>query len=61
MNKNKLKVVSLFSGYGTQELALKYIGVDYENVANCDNFKHHATATLKATPGQLHRELLPVY
>ena len=39
MNKNKLKVVSLFSGYGTQELALKYIGVDYENVANCDNFK----------------------
>ena len=36
MNKNKLKVVSLFSGYGTQELALKYIGVDYENVANCD-------------------------
>lgn len=39
MNKNKLKIVSLFSGYGTQELALKYIGVDYENVANCDNFK----------------------
>lgn len=36
MNKSKLKVVSLFSGYGTQELALKYIGVDYENVANCD-------------------------
>jgi DNA (cytosine-5)-methyltransferase 1 len=39
MNKNKLKVISLFSGYGTQELALKYIGVDYENVANCDIFK----------------------
>lgn len=39
MTNNKLKVVSLFSGYGTQELALKYIGVDYENVANCDNFK----------------------
>ena len=38
MNK-KLKVISLFSGYGTQELALKYIGVDYEVVANCDNFK----------------------
>jgi DNA (cytosine-5)-methyltransferase 1 len=36
MNTNKLKVVSLFSGYGTQELALKYIGVNYENVANCD-------------------------
>ena len=38
MNKNKLKVVSLFSGYGTQELALKYIGVDYEVVAHCDNY-----------------------
>ena len=36
---NKLKVISLFSGYGTQELALKYIGVNYENVANCDILK----------------------
>jgi len=36
---NKLKVISLFSGYGTQELALDYIGVDYENVANCDILK----------------------
>jgi DNA (cytosine-5)-methyltransferase 1 len=36
---NKLKVISLFSGYGTQELALNYIGVDYENVANCDILK----------------------
>ena len=33
---SKLKVISLFSGYGTQELALKYIGVNFENVANCD-------------------------
>ena len=33
---NKLKVISLFSGYGTQELALNYINVNYENVANCD-------------------------
>ncbi len=40
METKKLKVVSLFSGYGTQELALKYLGVDYENVANCDNFKY---------------------
>ena len=39
MNKNKLKVISLFSGYGTQELALKYIGVDYEVIANCDILK----------------------
>jgi len=36
---NELKVISLFSGYGTQELALDYIGVDYENVANCDILK----------------------
>ena len=36
---SKLKVISLFSGYGTQELALKYIGVNYENVANCDILK----------------------
>jgi len=35
---DKLKIVSLFSGYGTQELALKYIGVNYEVIANCDNF-----------------------
>jgi site-specific DNA-cytosine methylase/intein/homing endonuclease len=33
---NKLKVISLFSGYGTQELALDYINANYENVANCD-------------------------
>jgi DNA (cytosine-5)-methyltransferase 1 len=39
MKKDKLKVISLFSGYGTQELALKYIGVDYEVIASCDNFK----------------------
>lgn len=36
---NKLKVISLFSGYGTQELALNYVGVDFENVANCDILK----------------------
>ena len=36
---NKLKVISLFSGYGTQELALKYIGANYEDVANCDILK----------------------
>ena len=36
---NKLKVISLFSGYGTQELALKYIGVNHEDVANCDILK----------------------
>lgn len=37
--KNKLRVVTLFSGYGSQELALKYIGVDHEVVAHSDIFK----------------------
>jgi site-specific DNA-cytosine methylase len=32
----ELKVISLFSGYGTQELALKYIGVKHKVVAHCD-------------------------
>ena len=32
----QLKVISLFSGYGTQELALEYAGINYLNVANCD-------------------------
>lgn len=35
----KLKIISLFSGYGTQELALKYSGIKYTNVANCDILK----------------------
>jgi site-specific DNA-cytosine methylase len=39
MGNKTLKVVSLFSGYGTQELALKYLGVNYENIANCDILK----------------------
>lgn len=33
---NKIRVVSLFSGYGSQELALKYSNIDYESVANCE-------------------------
>jgi DNA (cytosine-5)-methyltransferase 1 len=36
---NKLRVVTLFSGYGSQELALKYIGVNHEVVAHSDIFK----------------------
>ena len=35
----ELKIISLFSGYGTQELALKYSGIKYRNVANCDILK----------------------
>ena len=31
-----LKVISLFSGYGTQELALKYSGINHTTIANCD-------------------------
>ena len=36
---NKLKVITLFSGYGTQELALKYANINYEVIANCDILK----------------------
>ena len=32
----ELKVISLFSGYGTQELALKYCGISHTTVAHCD-------------------------
>lgn len=39
LEKNKLRVITLFSGYGSQELALNYISVDYVNVANSDIFK----------------------
>ena len=35
-DKVKLRVATLFSGYGSQELALNYIGADYVNVANSD-------------------------
>lgn len=35
----QLKVISLFSGYGTQELALDYCGINYRNIANCDILK----------------------
>jgi DNA-cytosine methyltransferase len=37
--KSPLRVVTLFSGYGSQELALKYIGVDHNVVAHSDIFK----------------------
>lgn len=32
----ELKIISLFSGYGTQELALKYSGINYKGIAHCD-------------------------
>ena len=37
--KKELKVVCLFSGYGTQELALKYRGINFRNIANFDILK----------------------
>lgn len=40
LNKPNLKVVTLFSGYGSQELALKYLGLNYEVIANSDIDKH---------------------
>ena len=39
VSKTPLRVVTLFSGYGSQELALNYIGADYVNVANSDILK----------------------
>jgi DNA (cytosine-5)-methyltransferase 1 len=36
LKKPNLKVVTLFSGYGSQELALKYLGLNYEVIANSD-------------------------
>lgn len=36
----QLRLISLFSGYGTQELALKYAGINYINIANCDILKN---------------------
>jgi DNA-cytosine methyltransferase len=35
----ELKVISLFSGYGTQELALKYSDINYKTIAYCDILK----------------------
>lgn len=40
----ELKVISLFSGYGTQELALKYCGVNHKTVAHCDILSSANTA-----------------
>lgn len=40
----ELKVISLFSGYGTQELALKYSGINYRVIANCDILNSANTA-----------------
>jgi DNA-cytosine methyltransferase len=42
--RKKLRVISLFSGYGTQELALKYANINYETIAYCDNLKVACTA-----------------
>ena len=33
---NKLRVIELFSGYGSQSLALKYLGVDFEHYRICE-------------------------
>ena len=40
----ELKVISLFSGYGTQELALKYCGINHTTVAHCDILSSANTA-----------------
>lgn len=37
--RKKLRIISLFSGYGSQELALKYINANYDTIAYCDILK----------------------
>jgi DNA (cytosine-5)-methyltransferase 1 len=49
----QLKVISLFSGYGTQELALKYSGINYLNVTNCDILKYANEAYDSLHPTEL--------
>lgn len=34
--KNKVKLISLFSGYDSQALALKYLGLDFEHYKTCE-------------------------
>ena len=34
--KNKIRLIQLFAGYGSQALALKYLGVPYEDYKICE-------------------------
>lgn len=34
--KNKIRLIELFAGYGSQALALKYLGVDFEHYKICE-------------------------
>ena len=34
--KNKVRMITLFSGYDSQCLAMKYLGVDYEHYKTCE-------------------------
>lgn len=34
--KKKIRLIELFSGYGSQALALKYLGVDFESWRTCE-------------------------
>ena len=47
---DKLRVVTLFTGYGSQEMALRNIGVDFEVVAYCEIDKY-AIASYEAVHG----------
>lgn len=55
MNKQKIKVMSLFSGIGAYERALKNIGIDFELVNYCelDKIKSKAYALLHQVPESL--------
>lgn len=34
--KKKVRLISLFSGYDSQALALKYLGIDFEHYKTCE-------------------------
>ena len=34
--KKKIRLISLFSGYDSQALALKYLGIDFEHYKTCE-------------------------
>lgn len=54
--KNKIRLIELFSGYGSQALALKYLGADFEHYKTCDWNLNSAIAY-----ADIHRNELPDY
>lgn len=34
--KNKVRLIEFFAGYGSQTLALKYLGIEFEHWKTCE-------------------------